>query len=48
MVSANKTTGLVVLDIRTMSGLYEGEKMASENLSYFPEVNEATLSLLLL
>lgn len=47
MVSANKTTGLVVLDIRTMSGLYEGETMASGNLSYFPEVNQATLSLLL-
>lgn len=46
-VSANKTIGSVVLDIRTMSSLYEGETMASRNLSYFPEVNQATFLLLL-
>lgn len=46
MVSANKTSDLVVLDIRTMSGLGKGETMASGNLSHFPEVNQA-LSLLL-
>lgn len=41
MVGANKTTGLVVLDIGLTSGLKESEAKASGNLSYF--LNQAPL-----